>query len=219
MVIVQRLALFDLDNTLVSLDEAFRVWAAEFADGYGLGREAVDWLIALDRAGYPHREVFFGRVREHFALAASVEELWGRYRRRMPYLVRCRPAVMDGLSRLRVAGWKVAIVTNGTADNQLGKIQRTGLAEAVDAYALSGFEGIRKPDVGLFEIAARRCGMVLADGGWMVGDHLVADIGGGRAAGLRTVWVDRGTWPDQEHGADHVVTDVLQAMEILYGES
>jgi putative hydrolase of the HAD superfamily len=213
---VQQLALFDLDNTLVNLDEAFCVWVMEFVEEHGLGDEAIDWLIALDRAGYPHREVFFGKVREHFALAGSVEELWGRYRRRMPYLVRCRSEVMEGLARLRASGWKVAIVTNGTADNQRGKIQRTGLARAVDAYALSGLEGIRKPDVGLFEIAARRCGMSLADGGWMVGDHLIADIGGGRAAGLRTVWVDRGTWPDQEHGADHVVTDVLQAMEILH---
>ncbi|GGT10114.1 hypothetical protein GCM10010156_78170 [Planobispora rosea] len=215
---MQRLALFDLDNTLVDLDEAFRAWTAEFVDDHRLGREAVDWVLALDRAGYPHREVFFGKVREHFALSESVEELWGRYRRRMPYLVRCRPEVMDRLSRLRAAGWKVAIVTNGTADNQLGKIQRTGLAEAVDAYALSGLEGIRKPDVGLFEIAAKRCGVSLAAGGWMVGDQLVADIGGGRAAGLRTVWVDRGTWSGHDHEADHVVTDVLQAMEILHGE-
>ncbi|GGL53182.1 haloacid dehalogenase [Planomonospora parontospora subsp. antibiotica] len=218
MMAVQRLALFDLDNTLVDLGEAFRTWAAEFADGYGLGREGVDRLIALDQEGYPHREVFFGKVRERFALPETADELWSRYRQRMPYLVRCRPEVMDGLARLRAAGWKVAIVTNGTADNQLGKLQRTGLAEAVDAYALSGLEGIRKPDVGLFEIAARRCGMSLAGGGWMVGDHPVKDIGGGRAAGLRTVWVQREARLEQEHGADHVVTDVLQAMEVLHGE-
>ncbi|MER5318042.1 HAD family hydrolase [Streptosporangium roseum] len=213
---MQRLALFDLDNTLVHLDEAFQAWTAEFADEHDLGREAVDWLLVLDRAGHSHREVFFGKVREHFALSESVEELWGRYRKRMPYLVRCRSDVLEGLVQLRAAGWKVAIVTNGTADNQLGKVQQTGLAEVVDAYVLSGVEGIRKPDVGLFEIAAKRCGMILADGGWMVGDHPVADIGGGRAAGLRTVWIDRGTWPGQEHAADHVVTDVLQAMEILH---
>ncbi|MEU9837499.1 HAD family hydrolase [Streptosporangium sp. NPDC048047] len=212
---MQRLALFDLDNTLVNLDEAFRVWAVEFADGYGLGCEAVDWLVALDRAGYPHREIFFDRVRDHFALSDLVEELWSRYRRRMPYLVHCRPEVIDGLSQLRAAGWKVAIVTNGTTDNQLGKIRRTGLAKAVDAYALSGIEGIRKPDVGLFKIATLRCGMSLTGGGWMIGDHPVKDIGGGRAAGLRTIWIDRGTWPSQEHEADHVVTDVLQAIEIL----
>ncbi|GAA3108478.1 hypothetical protein GCM10017600_10470 [Streptosporangium carneum] len=58
-------------------------------------------------------------------------------------------------------------MTNGTADNQLGKIRHTGLADAVDGYALSGVEGIRKPDTGLFEIVAQRCGTTLTEGGWM----------------------------------------------------
>jgi HAD superfamily hydrolase (TIGR01549 family) len=216
---VQRLALFDLDNTLVNLDEAFQVWAGEFTEEHGLEHEAVDWLLALDRDGFPHREIFFGKVRERFALPGTVEELWDRYRRRMPHLVHCRPEVLDGLSRLRASGWLVAIVTNGTADNQLGKIRNTGLADAVDAWALSGVEGIRKPAAGLFEIAAQRCGMTVADGGWMVGDNLTADIIGGQTAGLRTIWVDRGTWPGRDHSADHVVTDVIQAMEILQQSS
>ncbi|MFF3671082.1 HAD family hydrolase [Microtetraspora malaysiensis] len=213
---MQRLALFDLDNTLVDLDEAFRAWVEEFADKHQLEAGAVDWLIALDRDGYPHREVFFTKVREHFGLSESVEELWSRYRRQMPHLVHCRPEVLNGLARLRASGWRVAIITNGMADNQLGKIQQTGLAEAVDAYALSGAEGIRKPEAGLFEIAAKRCGVTLAEGGWMIGDNLTADIAGGRAAGLRTIWVDRSTWPEHEHNADHVVGDVLEAMAILH---
>ncbi|GGK80656.1 hypothetical protein Sme01_44960 [Sphaerisporangium melleum] len=211
---MQRLALFDLDNTLVDLDEAFRVWVEEFADEHGLGSETIDWLVALDRDGFPHREVFFAKVCGRFSLSDSVEELWRRYRRRLPHLVRCRPAVLDGLVWLRGSGWLVVIVTNGMADNQLGKIQQTGLAEAVDAYALSRVEGIRKPDVALFEIAAKRCGMTLAGGGWVIGDNLTADIASGRAAGLRTIWVDRGTWPGVDHQADHVVTDVLQAIEM-----
>ncbi|MEV4159252.1 HAD hydrolase-like protein [Nonomuraea dietziae] len=64
-------------------------------------------------------------------------------------------------------------------------------------------------------MAAKRCGTTLAHGGWMVGDRVVADVGGGRSAGLRTIWIDRGTWPERDQAADHVVTDVLQAMEIL----
>ncbi|MEV0625819.1 HAD hydrolase-like protein [Nonomuraea wenchangensis] len=60
--------------------------------------------------------------------------------------------------------------------------------------------------------------MALADGSWMVGDHLVADIGGERATGPRTIWVDQGTWPGHDHDADHAVTDVLQALEILHAE-
>ncbi|MFI6596266.1 HAD family hydrolase [Nonomuraea sp. NPDC050536] len=211
---MQRLALFDLDNTLIDLDAAFRAWAQEFVDTRGLGPAAVADLIALG-SRHPHRDAFFGRVRESFELDDAAADLWGEYRKRMPYLVRCRPEVLDGLAALRAARWKVAIVTNGTADNQLGKIRQTRLENAVDAYAVSGIEGIRKPEQRLFEIASRRCGLSLDMGGWMVGDNLVADIAGGQTVGLRTIWIDRGTWPGQEHEADHVVTDVAQAIEIL----
>ncbi|RBQ17807.1 HAD family hydrolase [Spongiactinospora rosea] len=216
---MQRLALFDLDNTLVDLDQAFAIWAIEFSDRYQLGCEAVERIIALGQ-GRPHREMFFAEVRERFALAESVDELWRNYRQRMPHLVYCSPEVKDGLSRLRVSGWKVAIVTNGMADNQMGKIQQTGLSEIVDALALSGIEGTRKPGRMLFEIAAKRCGMSLTaegGGGWMIGDSPIADVAGGRAAGLRTIWIDRGVWPDHDQEADHVVIDVLQAIEILAG--
>ncbi|MFI9556142.1 HAD family hydrolase [Nonomuraea endophytica] len=212
---MQRLALFDLDNTLIDLDLGFRAWAEEFAEARGLGADGVDTLVALDEEGYPHRDVFFGLVRERFGLPDPMEDLWAAYRLRMPHLVYCRPEVLDGLAALRTSGWKVGIVTNGMADNQLGKIQRTGLAEAVDTYALSGAEGIRKPDRRLFEIAAQRCGASLEGGGWMIGDNLVADIKGGRGAGLRTIWVDRGAWPGAVNGADHVVTDVVQVFKIL----
>ncbi|GII65331.1 hypothetical protein Skr01_54160 [Sphaerisporangium krabiense] len=212
---MQRLALFDLDNTLIDLDGAFLSWAEEFAEEHRLGRKAIDHLVKLDRNGLPHRELFFLKVRERFKLSASARELWAAYRRRMPHLVQCRPEVMAKLTELRALGWRVGIITNGTADNQFGKIQQTGLADAVDGYAVSGIEGIRKPDVGLFEIAARRCGADLAGGGWMVGDHPVSDIGGGHTAGLRTVWIRRGSWAGHERPPDHVVTDVTHAMDIL----
>jgi FMN phosphatase YigB (HAD superfamily) len=68
---VQRLALFDLDNTLVDLDQAFGLWAGEFAEQHELGPEAMGWLLELDRASYPHREEFFTRVREHYPCAAG----------------------------------------------------------------------------------------------------------------------------------------------------
>ncbi|MFI6176403.1 HAD family hydrolase [Nonomuraea sp. NPDC051191] len=213
--IVQRLALFDLDRTLIDLGDAFARWAEEFAEHHHLSREDVAWLASLDQGVHPHREVFFNEVRAHFALTESVEELWAGYRQRMPYLVQCYPGVLCALSDLRAAGWRVGIVTNGTADNQLGKLHRTGLAEAVDGYAVSGVEGVRKPDARLFHIAAQRCGAGLAEGGWMVGDNLVADIAGAQAAGMRGIWVDRGTWPGHEHRADHVVTDVTEAITIM----
>lgn len=211
---MQRFALFDLDNTLIDLDAAFGLWAQEFTDARDLDTDAVDWLLELNREGPSHRETFFGMVRERFALNDSVEDLWGAYRSRMPHLVRCRPEVMAGIAELRASGWRVGIITNGTADNQLGKLRQTGLADAVDGCAVSGVEGVRKPDRALFEIAAQRCGVSLDGGGWMVGDRLSADIAGGRAAGLRTVWIE--TDLDRQGQADHVVGDVMAAIEILH---
>ncbi|GGT10096.1 HAD family hydrolase [Nonomuraea spiralis] len=207
------LALFDLDNTLIDRLGAFRLWAAEFAAGRGLGQDAVRWLVRLDADGSVPMDVFFARVRERFGLAEPVGELWRDYRGRLPYLVECRGGVLAGLDRLRAAGWAVGIVTNGMADNQTGKIRRTGLAGRVDGWAISGAEGVRKPDTRLFEIAAVRCGAVL-EGGWMVGDDPDKDVAGGHAAGLRTIWIDRGTGVPAPT-ADLAVDDVLAAVEAL----
>ncbi|MFI6903927.1 HAD family hydrolase [Nonomuraea sp. NPDC050394] len=212
---MQHLALFDLDNTLIDLDAAFDVWVREFAAKHGLGRKGAEWLISLDRNGLAHRELFFAKVRDRFKLPIPAVTLWAEYRRRVPQLVRCRPEVKEGLTRLRTAGWRVGVITNGTADNQQGKIEQTGLVDLVDGYALSGVEGVRKPDPQLFEIAARRCGLSLKDGGWMIGDSPEADIAGGRAAGLQTIWIDRHSRTKQSEPADHVVADVLDAMAIL----
>ncbi|UOB09705.1 HAD family hydrolase [Streptomyces sp. HP-A2021] len=100
----------------------------------------------------------------------------------MPGLVRCDPKVLDGLSQLRASGWRVGIVSNGMADNQLSKIERSGLGERVDACCVSGDVGFRKPDVRIFQLAADRCGLALADGGWMIGDNPEHDIADASAA-------------------------------------
>ncbi|MEU6720082.1 HAD family hydrolase [Nonomuraea sp. NPDC046802] len=207
------LALFDLDNTLIDRLGAFRRWAAEFAAERGLGADDVAWMVELDADGYCPRDTFLSGVRDRFGLAEPVEELWRAYQARLPFLVSCPDEVLSGLDRLRAAGWAVGIVTNGAADNQAGKIRHSGLAGRVDGWAISGAEGVSKPDRRLFEIGAGRCGAVLGDGGWMVGDNPDADIAGGRAAGLGTIWIDRGL--GEQCAADHVVADAIAAVELL----
>jgi FMN phosphatase YigB (HAD superfamily) len=76
---VQHLALFDLNRTLIDLDTAFRRWSEAFAEQRHLGPEDLAWLISQDRVTHPHRKAFFSKVREHFALPESVEELWAGY--------------------------------------------------------------------------------------------------------------------------------------------
>ncbi|BFU47663.1 hypothetical protein KRMM14A1004_59000 [Krasilnikovia sp. MM14-A1004] len=216
---MQRLALIDLDNTLVDRSAAFGRWAVEFCAEYELPDDALGWLIATDQDGSVPRDWFFGEVKQRFRLAASVDDTWEQYRRRMPDLVSCRREVLASLTLLRDDGWKVAIVTNGQADNQLGKIRRTGLDQHVDAWAVSGELGIRKPRREIFEAATRRCGLDLLSGGWAIGDSPVLDVEGGRAAGLATLWVSRGKdWPTELAPPDRTVRDVVAAVRVLRDE-
>jgi hypothetical protein len=40
-------------------------------------------------------------------------------------------------------------------------------------------------------------------------------IEGAQIAGLRTIWIDRGTRRGGEHRADHVVADITEAIAIM----
>ncbi|MFD1935136.1 HAD family hydrolase [Nonomuraea mangrovi] len=216
---MQKLALFDLDNTLIDRLDAFRRWVGEFVEQRGLRDQDAAWMIRLDDDGALPMDTFFAAVRERFGLAEPVGQLWATYRARLPELVVCPYEVLAALDRLRAVGWQVAIVTNGMADNQKGKIQRTGLAEHVDGWAISDAEGVRKPDIRLFEIAAARCGAQLSEGGWVIGDDPEKDIVGGCRAGLSTVWIDRGLpWTVEGLKPDHTVADVVSAMALLLAE-
>ncbi|AUG80284.1 hypothetical protein CFP65_5587 [Kitasatospora sp. MMS16-BH015] len=216
---MQQLALFDLDNTLLDRDAAFARWLDEFAADRRLDDSARAWLAAADRLHSGPMEGWFRLVRAEFGLAEPVAELWAQYRRRMPRLAVCRAEDLAALGALRAAGWRTAIVTNGMTDSQRAKIRRTGLAELVDGWCISAEVGIRKPDRGIFELAARRCGARLAEGGWMTGDNLLQDIAGARSAGLRTIWLHHGR-PRPEAGAaapDHTVSTVAEAVSLLLG--
>jgi putative hydrolase of the HAD superfamily len=193
----------------------FRRWIDEFANLYRLPPDARATMRALDDGGRMPRDRFFASVRERFGLTPSAEEMWFGYRRRMPQLATCARDVLDRLAFLRRDGWRIGIVTNGQPDNQLGKIQRTGLATYVDGWAISGEFGVRKPDPELFEIAAARCGGSL-DHGVMTGDNPDYDIVGGQDAGMRTIWVRRGQeWPDDLDAPDAVADSVIGAIDLI----
>jgi FMN phosphatase YigB (HAD superfamily) len=182
------IACFDLDNTLIDRDGAFAAWAEWWVGSVGLGADAVAWLLAHDAGGFRPRAELFAGFKKVFGLRESVEALVAAYDREHPLFTWVDDEVLDGLSSLRTAGWRVAVVTNGGTVQQGLKLAHTGIGSAVDSACISEAAGVRKPDPVIFKLAAERCGATL-DGGWMVGDHPAYDIAGGFAAGLRTVLI------------------------------
>ncbi|MEU1126732.1 HAD family hydrolase [Streptomyces sp. NPDC005899] len=211
------LAFFDLDGTLVDRQSALSDAVTGLGRAHTLGPDAEWWLRTelADRANAAD----FVRLREAFDLEVPAAQLWQEYVSLMAAAVTCRPEVLEGLARLRAAAWTIGIATNGASDIQRAKLAATGLADLVDGVAVSGDLEIRKPDLRLFELAANRCGVNLADGGWMVGDNPAGDIGGGQEAGLRTIWLRGRPWPDGLRAAHHIVEDVTDAITILLNET
>ncbi|GAA3140229.1 HAD family hydrolase [Streptomyces echinatus] len=211
------LALFDLDGTLVDRQSALDDAVSTLCCAHALPPDVEQWLRTelVDRATVGD----FARLREAFGLEASAADLWQEYVGLMACAVTCRPEVLEGLARLRAAAWTIGVVTNGAGDIQRAKLAATGLAALADGVAVSGDFEIRKPDRRLFELGATRCGVSLADGGWMVGDNPAGDIGGGHQAGLRTIWLRGRPWPDELPAAHHVVDDVTDAITILLNET
>jgi putative hydrolase of the HAD superfamily len=116
--------------------------------------------------------------------------------------------------QLRRAGWKIVVVTNGPATYQREKIALTGLSELIDGSCISKLIGATKPSLAIFEAAAALAGCPLA--GWMVGDSADHDIGGGRAAGLDTIWLSRGRrWEQPEFSPSHICDSVFDAVGVM----
>ncbi len=214
---MQGLALFDLDDTLAARQSALSGALTRLCRSHGFSSDVEQWLrIELaDRATAND----FTRLQDAFELEESATDLWQEYVDLMSAAVTCRPEVLEGLARLRAAGWTICVVTNGAGDIQRAKLAGTGLVSLINGIAASGDLEIRKPDRRLFELAATRCGVSLADGGWMIGDNPGGDIGGGHQAGLRTIWLRGRPWPDGLLAAHHVVDDVTDAITILLNEN
>ena len=187
---------------MVDRASAFNLWASDFVRACGRSGSEAAWLIAADRDGYEPRESLARAIEERFDTGVGIEALVEALLYEHVGSMTMDPATTVALRNAREAGWRIGVVTNGTTAQQTLKIHTVGLESYVDAVIISEAAGVKKPDIGIFEIAARRIGAGTA-GGWMVGDHPTADISGGRAAGLRTGWVSRGKdWPPDLAVAD-----------------
>ena len=211
------LMLCDFDDTLVDRAATFERWAASYLAELGAPAGDVAWLLEVDQRGLAERHDLFGQLIERYELTDSVDTLTDRYHRDFIPSFRCEPDVISALGDARRAGFKIAVVTNGGLRAQGGKISATGLAAHVDVLCIAEDVGHWKPAREIFEIAADRCGESL-EGAWMVGDNPVADIGGARACGARTVWVRTGAWPGHlDYEPDYSVDVFSDAVRLMLG--
>lgn len=147
-------------------------------------------------AGYPHAVA--ERAFEVFYEARNVVE---------PY------AEVPGALSALAARYRLVALTNGNAD-----VRRTPLGVHFSHGVSPVDAGCAKPDRRIFEhlfsVTGVPAGRILH-----VGDDPVTDVGGARAAGCRTVWVNRRglEWPSHLPRADAEVRDLTELESLLRG--
>jgi putative hydrolase of the HAD superfamily len=99
------------------------------------------------------------------------------------------PGALETIDALKVAGVRLALVTNGQADTQRPKVERFDLARRFDHIQIEGDHGFGKPEERAYTHAMQVLG-VEAHETWMVGDNLEWEVAAPQALGIFAIWHD-----------------------------
>jgi D-glycero-D-manno-heptose 1,7-bisphosphate phosphatase len=139
---------------------------------------------------------------------------------------RLLPGVSDALAKLKEAGFLLVVVTN-QPDIATGRASRA-VVEAMNDQLLDQLPiddirvcahvnddncDCRKPKPGLLLDAAQDHDIELSES-WMIGDRW-RDVGAGKAAGCRTVFIDYDYPERRPDKPDHVVRSLAEAVPLV----
>jgi HAD superfamily hydrolase (TIGR01509 family) len=180
------------------------------------------WRVEVDRGTLRETSIAF-LARGAFAVrgielspelaAAFHRESWVGVRR---FGVELYPDTLDVLRALKARGVLIGINSNRPCSTamMMADLADMGIAPYVDAAVSSGETGYLKPHPSTFErvIADLR---VAPDSCVMVGDSIEADLRGGRAVGMRTVWKLNGRYGlDPSPEADFAIHDLCELLTL-----
>jgi putative hydrolase of the HAD superfamily len=177
------------DSSLVQLHQWMRTYRLR------------SWTAALEEVGIDDQ-----------ALAAELAEFFAIDRSRRHVVFAESEQVLHDLKKK----FRLALITNGAPDIQGTKIDGSNLANFFETIIISGDHGFGKPDLRIFQLALERL-EVAAHEAVMIGDSLNRDIAGARAAGIRTVWINRynRTLTDSHPVPDLQLTDLRDLPSLL----
>jgi 2-haloacid dehalogenase len=222
-----RLCMFDQYGTVVDMQGGLRDFAAGFLKAKGWAGDPnafVTWWrrthfensmidALLQREHMPYREIGHLSVRQVMdragiahteddvrSLVAAIERL------------QCFPEVAEALDRLQ-ARYKLVVLSNGDPDMLEAAKQHHGIR--FDAVISVAEANAFKPHRATYEMAARRMGVAI-DQVLFVANHEF-DCVGAKAAGMRTVFIDRrrrpfARWPYQP---DLIVGSMTELADLM----
>ncbi len=216
--------IFDLDNTLMDRDHAFRAFSERLVADYlghvdeGLARDIIGYMRITDADGYREKRGFFEELVERlpWATKPSVDELFAYYQEHYMKEAQLMEYAHQAITACREQGFRLGMLTNGTYEIQYGKVLHLGLEDKFDVILTSGEAGIKKPDKQIYEMILERLGTSGAETVF-VGDHPVNDIWGAAQVGMRGVFLRRSfAWDDELGMKPWRTIDELDELEAIW---
>lgn len=199
---------FDLDNTLFDHTEAAATamrtmvreknWKYNGAASIGAEWHRVETIYFSKYAAGEMTLIEHRRARMRVFLESTDVEpdedeldlLWSEYVRHYSDSWIAYTDAVDALRELKVAGYKMAVLTNGQQAQQEAKLEAIGLRDMFEACLAIGTVEALKPDPRAF---AQLCQVLECEPHEVlfVGDDLDVDVRASIQAGLRGVWLNR----------------------------
>lgn len=152
-----------------------------------------------------------GRPVPSAAIGQRLADRFSAYRDEQMYLFPDALAVID---TLRSRGVRLALVTNGAAEIQRGKITRFDLTHRFDHIQIEGEHGFGKPDERAY-LHAMQALDVEPPGTWMVGDNLEWEVVAPQRLGIHAIWHDvtgQGLPPDSAIRPDRIIHRLIELL-------
>lgn len=226
---MKKVLFWDFDGTLVHPNERFVVTFLKAAHSCGVSID-MDRIRTCFRASYPwnHPDVDYPERTGAMWWESFFEKIQVLYtENQIPEQTACRinrcfqeqmvnnntytiyEDTAQVLTQCKKMGYENYVLSNNYPELPL-IIEKFGLSGLFSGYIVSANIGYEKPRAELFDYALRTAGFPSC--GYMIGDNPVADILGGKAAGLKTILVHRHDSDQADYTCD-TLTQILGLLE------
>ncbi|MTR98903.1 YjjG family noncanonical pyrimidine nucleotidase [Streptococcus parasanguinis] len=206
--------LFDLDHTLLDFESAEETALTQmledmnfpdvqaFKDYYKPMNQGL-WKD-LEQKKLTKQELVDSRFAigfAHFGRDVDGEEMALRYQDYISQQGQTFPGAEDLLAKLVERGYQLYGATNGVTAIQQGRLKQSAITPYFKEIFISEQLGTQKPEVAFYEKIGNLIPGFAMKQALMIGDSLTADIAGGNAAGIDTVWYN----PNHKENTSQVV--------------
>lgn len=205
--------IFDLDNTLINRQKAFKEMLyrviGEYYNDQELINQMVEDIIEYDYNGKnPRIESFTKWVNKYHVTAITPEQFadnWANESGSVAYLY---DDVRPTLTKLRER-YKIAVLSNGKPLSQRKKMKTIAIDDLLDYSLISGEYGIDKPDRRVFDYVCSQMNLKNEECVY-IGDTYAIDVVGARNAGLETIYVSRAGETHEDVKTIYEIKDLLE---------